>query len=182
MIDNTHRYSLQVCKSGQFSYFIVLNNSVKEVEIHRLSDGGILLSYDGLTSTTYMKEMLDQYRFEIGSQSCVFQKEVDPSILRSPSAGKLINLLVNDGMHLNKGEPYAEIEVMKMVMTLKTNNTGVIKFKIRPGSVLKPETIIAHFKLDDSSVVPIAQPFSLQFPNIKSDSSMETLARKLRRY
>ena len=32
--------------------------------------------------------------------------------------GKLIKFLVDDGEHVNVGDPYAEIEVMKMVTTL----------------------------------------------------------------
>lgn len=72
---------------------------------------GMLLSIDGASFTTYMKEEVDRYRIVIGNQTCIFEKENDPSMLRSPSAGKLINLLCEDGGHVNKGQPYAEIEV-----------------------------------------------------------------------
>lgn len=72
---------------------------------------GMLLSIDGASFTTYMKEEVDRYRIVIGNQTCIFEKENDPSLLRSPSAGKLINLLCEDGGHVNKGQPYAEIEV-----------------------------------------------------------------------
>lgn len=43
----------------------------------------------------------------------VFEKEKDPSKLRAPSAGKLVNTLVDDGGHVDKGQPYAEIEVSR---------------------------------------------------------------------
>lgn len=43
---------------------------------------------------------------------------------RAPSTGKLINFLVEDGGHIIAGEVYAEIEVMKMVMELKVEETG----------------------------------------------------------
>lgn len=59
-----------------------MNNSYKEVDIHRLSDGGLLLSVDGSSYTTYMKEEVDRYRIIIGNQTCVFEKDKDPSILR----------------------------------------------------------------------------------------------------
>lgn len=72
---------------------------------------GMLLSIDGASFTTYMKEEVDRYRIVIGNQTCVFDKENDPSLVRSPSAGKLINILVEDGAHVNKGQPFAEIEV-----------------------------------------------------------------------
>lgn len=58
-----------------------------------------------------MKEEVDRYRIVIGNQTCVFEKENDPTILRSPSAGKLISYIIEDGGHVNKGQAFAEIEV-----------------------------------------------------------------------
>lgn len=58
-----------------------------------------------------MREEVDRYRIVIGNQTCVFEKENDPSLLRSPSAGKLISFLIEDGGQVKKGEAYAEIEV-----------------------------------------------------------------------
>lgn len=72
---------------------------------------GILLSLDGSSFTTYMREEVDRYRIVIGNQTCVFEKENDPSLLRSPSAGKLISFLIEDGGQVKKGQAYAEIEV-----------------------------------------------------------------------
>lgn len=66
---------------------------------------------DGSSFTTYMREEVDRYRIVIGNQTCVFEKENDPSLLRSPSAGKLISFLIEDGGQVKKGQAYAEIEV-----------------------------------------------------------------------
>lgn len=52
-----------------------------------------------------------RYRIIIGNKTCVFEKENDPSLLRSPSAGKLIQYNVEDGGHVFAGQCYAEIEV-----------------------------------------------------------------------
>ena len=43
---------------------------------------------------------------------------------RSPSAGKLISYVVEDGGHVFGGDVYAEIEVMKMVMELRVSESG----------------------------------------------------------
>lgn len=45
-------------------------------------------------------------------------------ICRSPSTGKLIQFLVEDGSHVIPNQAYAEIEVMKMVMTLSVSESG----------------------------------------------------------
>lgn len=159
LISDAVRYKVQAAKSGFSTYFLVMNGSFKEVEIHRLSDGGILISMEGASYTTYMKEEVDRYRIVIGNQTCVFEKENDPSLLRSPSAGKLINLLIDDGAHVNKGQPFAEIEVMKMVMTLTSQEAGTVSFVRRPGAVLDAGTLLGHLELDDPSLVTKAQPY-----------------------
>uniref|UniRef100_W4VRL7 Putative acetyl-coa carboxylase n=1 Tax=Corethrella appendiculata TaxID=1370023 RepID=W4VRL7_9DIPT len=158
------RYKVQAAKSGPNTYFLVMNGAFKEVEVHRLSDGGMLLSLEGASYTTYMKEEVDRYRIVIGNQTCVFEKENDPSLLRSPSAGKLINLLVDDGSHVNRGQPYAEIEVMKMVMTLTANEAGTVTFVKRAGAVLDAGSLIGHLELDDPSLVTKAQPCKNPWP------------------
>ena len=43
---------------------------------------------------------------------------------RSNSPGKLLHYLVEDGCHVDANKPYAEIEVMKMVTTLCTRESG----------------------------------------------------------
>ncbi len=48
----------------------------------RLSDGGLLVSLDGSSHTTYMKEEVGGYRIIIGNKTCVFEKDNDPTVLR----------------------------------------------------------------------------------------------------
>lgn len=177
LISESIRYKVQAAKSGPNTYFLVMNGSFKEVEIHRLSDGGMLLSLEGASYTTYMKEEVDRYRIVIGNQTCVFEKENDPSLLRSPSAGKLINLLVEDGAHVNKGQPYAEIEVMKMVMTLTSQEAGTVSFVRRPGAVLDAGSLLGHLELDDPTLVTKAQPFRSPFPHVENANIPEKLNR-----
>ncbi|KAK2717768.1 hypothetical protein QYM36_006530, partial [Artemia franciscana] len=158
------KYVVQVTKCGPNSYFLVLNGSYKEVEVHRLADGSLLISFDGASYTTYMKEEVDRWRVVIGNQTCVFEKENDPTILRTPSAGKLICFRVEEGGHVNSGDIYAEIEVMKMVMTLSVTESGCLYYNKRPGAVLDAGDIIAHLDLDDASRIQKPKLFEEKFP------------------
>lgn len=177
LINEGYKYKVQATKSGPNNYFIVMNGSFKEIEVHRLSDGGILLSIDGSSYTTYMREEVDRYRIVIGNQTCIFEKEKDPSLLRSPSPGKLLSFLVEDGGHVDKGQAYAEIEVMKMVMTLTASEAGCVFYVKRPGALLELGTLIAHLELDDASLVTKAQEYRGGFPD--NDSSAPAVAEKL---
>ncbi|KAM7017859.1 acetyl-CoA carboxylase isoform 2-T4 [Tautogolabrus adspersus] len=147
------KFCLKVARQSPTTYVIILNGSNIEIDVHRLSDGGLLLSYDGSSHTTYMKEEVDSYRITVGNKTCVFEKEKDPTVLRSPSAGKLLQYMVEDGGHICGGEIYAEIEVMKMVMTLTVHQSGCIHFVKRHGAVLQPGCVVARIDLDDPSSI-----------------------------
>ncbi|XP_077168889.1 acetyl-CoA carboxylase 1 isoform X2 [Paroedura picta] len=162
------KYVLKVTRQSPNSYVVIMNGSCVEVDVHRLSDGGLLLSYDGSSYTTYMKEEVDRYRITIGNKTCVFEKENDPSILRSPSAGKLIQYVVEDGGHVFSGQCFAEIEVMKMVMTLTAAESGCIHYVKRPGAALDPGCVIAKLQLDDPSRVQQAELHTGTLPKIQS--------------
>lgn len=54
------KYVLAVTRQSPNSYVVIMNSSSVEVDVHRLSDGGLLLSYDGSSYTTYMKEEVDR--------------------------------------------------------------------------------------------------------------------------
>ncbi|KAM6466313.1 acetyl-CoA carboxylase 1 isoform 2-T2 [Liasis olivaceus] len=162
------KYVLKVARQSPNSYVVIMNGSCVEVDVHRLSDGGLLLSYDGSSYTTYMKEEVDRYRITIGNKTCVFEKENDPSILRSPSAGKLIQYVVEDGGHVFAGQCFGEIEVMKMVMTLTAAESGCIHYVKRPGAALEPGCVIAKLQLDDPSRVQQAELHMGTLPQIQS--------------
>ncbi|KAH9518467.1 hypothetical protein Btru_016869 [Bulinus truncatus] len=159
------KFKLKVVKTGPNGYFLLMNNSTLDLEAHRLSDGGLLLSIGGSSYTTYMKEQVNSYRITIGNQTCVLQKDNDPTIMRSPSAGKLINYLVEDGGHVFAGDVFAEIEVMKMVMELRASENGCIHYSKRPGAVLDAGCVVAYLTLDDPSRVQMAKLYEGCLPS-----------------
>lgn len=161
---------LTVAKTGPTTYFILMNESCIDVDAHPLSDGGLLVSL-GNSYTTYMKEEVGSYRITIDNKTCVLEKENDPTLLRSPCSGKLINFIVDDGGHVFAGDVYAEIEVMKMVMELRVSENGCVHYQKRPGAVLEAGSIIARLQLDDPSKVQQAEIFTGSLPtNITNPS------------
>lgn len=164
LIHEGFRYTVSVTKVSPVAFFVCMNNSYVEIEGYRLSDGGMLVSLDGSSYTTYMKEESNSYRIVIGNRTCIFEKENDPTLLRSPSAGKLLNYSVEDGAHVYAGDAYAEIEVMKMVMELRVTETGCIHFVKRPGGSLDSGSIVARLQLDDPSRIQQAEIYRGQLP------------------
>ncbi|EFX86656.1 hypothetical protein DAPPUDRAFT_222043 [Daphnia pulex] len=173
------KYKMQTTKSGPNSYFLALNGSYKELEMHRLADGSLLLSVDGASYNTYMKEEVDRYRVVIGNQTCIFEKENDPTILRTPTAGKLLGFMVEEGGHVQAGQAYAEIEVMKMVMTVTVTESGCLYYNKRPGAILDSGAIIAHLDLDDASRIQRVQMFTGRFRESEPGSTLPVWGDKL---
>lgn len=64
-----------------------------------------------------------------------------------------LRFLVDDGSFVSAGQPYAEVEVMKMYMTLQLPESGHIHFNKLEGSVLESGELIATVTLEDPSKV-----------------------------
>nr|KAF6463658.1 acetyl-CoA carboxylase beta [Rousettus aegyptiacus] len=159
------KYILTVARQSLTMFVLIMNGSHIEIDAHRLNDGGLLLSYNGNSYTTYMKEEINSYWITIGNKMCVFEKENDPTVLRAPSAGKLVQYMVEDGGHVEAGDSYAEMEVMKMIMALNVQESGCVKYIKRPGAVLEAGCVVAKLELDDPSKVRPAEPFTGEFPS-----------------
>ena len=92
-------------------------------------------------------------RLTIDSQTCLLSNEHDPSRLLAISTGKLVRYMVPDGGRVEEDKPYAEIEVMKMMMALLAPASGAVHFQLPEGSVLTPGQLIARLDLDDPAAV-----------------------------
>ncbi|XP_019394384.1 PREDICTED: acetyl-CoA carboxylase 2 isoform X3 [Crocodylus porosus] len=157
LISEGVKYAVKVARQSPTTYIIIMNDTYLEIDVHSLNDGGLLLSYNGSSYTTYMKEEADRYRVTITNKTCDFEKEKDPTVLRSPSAGKLLQYLVKDGDHVCIGHSFAEIEVMKMIMPLTVEESGHVHYIKPPGALLEADCVIARLELDDPTKVHPAQ-------------------------
>ncbi|KAI7872973.1 acetyl-CoA carboxylase [Spinellus fusiger] len=158
------RYNFTVTHSAPSIYTLYLNGTKTQVGIRDLSDGGLLVSIGGKSHTTYSREEVQATRLMIDGKTCLLEKESDPTQLRSPSPGKLVSLLLENGDHVKTGEAYAEIEVMKMYMPLVASEDGHIQFIKQVGATLEAGEIIGILSLDDPSRVKHALPFNGQVP------------------
>ncbi|PAA64942.1 hypothetical protein BOX15_Mlig015514g1 [Macrostomum lignano] len=164
LVHQNVKYRLEVVQSGESSYFLLLNGSCLEAEAHRLGDGGLLLSLNGSSYSTYSCIEATGYRVIIDNQTCTLEKEHDPTVLMSPSPGKLLRFTVPDGGHVTQDSVYAEIEVMKMVMELRASESGCVRHQKRPGAQVAAGEQLASLELDDPSRVRQAELYTGGFP------------------
>lgn len=105
------RYDFHVARTGSDTLKLEINGSAVDVHLRILNDGGWLVLLDGKSHTVFCQEEARHTRLEIDGRTCLVGKENDPTLLQSPSAGKLIRFVVGDGEVVGAGAPFAEIEV-----------------------------------------------------------------------
>lgn len=166
VVDGT-KYAVKVVRTGPQSIVLHLNNTTVEVVARKLNDGGVLIQLDGASHVVHAEEEPAGTRLAIGTYTCLLSNEHDPSAMTALSTGKLVRYLVEDGGHVLADKPYAEMEVMKMVMTLLAPAAGNIHFQLPEGSVLSPGQLIARLDLDNPSAVRRAEPFTGGWPELR---------------
>ncbi|KAH8832774.1 acetyl CoA carboxylase [Flagelloscypha sp. PMI_526] len=163
--ENT-RYSFTVAQSSATTFTLYLNGGRTLVGARPLADGGLLVLLDGRSHSVYWREEVGALRLMVDAKTCLIEQENDPTQLRSPSPGKLIRYFVDSGDHVNAGDPYAEIEVMKMYMPLVASEDGVVQLIKQPGVSLEPGDILGILTLDDPARVKHAKPFENLLPSM----------------
>ncbi|KAK9486980.1 acetyl-CoA carboxylase [Lipomyces starkeyi] len=163
-----NRYKFTVTRSSLDLYQIFINGSKCLVGVKSLSDGGLLVLLGGKSHNVYWKDEVGTTRLSVDSKTCLLEQENDPTQLRTPSPGKLVKFLVENGEHVKTGQPFAEVEVMKMYMPLIAQEDGIVQLIKQPGATLEAGDILGILALDDPSRVKHAKPFEGQLPDFGS--------------
>ena len=136
------------------------NGCLAQAKLQARPEGSFVCTFAGTAHTfRYEEEPGDRIRMTLEDKVVLLEKEKDPSVLTAPYAGKLTQYVVEDGAHLECGEPFAEVEVMKMLFLLNTSEAGTISFAKVAGSFVDAGEKLASLVLDDPSLVAKAVPF-----------------------
>lgn len=167
------KYKLCCIRNGPNSFSIAIaddaSNSAVATSVRVLSDGGYLIDIGGSSHVAYLTNKADSasgMRMNVGGKNVVFSPDYDPTALRTDVAGKLVKKLKPDGARLKKGEPYGEIEVMKMFMPLKVEESGVLLWSVNEGASIGAGDLLASLELDNPDNVTKVSVFtgSLKVP------------------
>eukprot|EP01087_Luapelamoeba_hula_P008660 TRINITY_DN2184_c0_g1_i2.p1 TRINITY_DN2184_c0_g1~~TRINITY_DN2184_c0_g1_i2.p1 ORF type:complete len:1896 (+),score=263.11 TRINITY_DN2184_c0_g1_i2:359-6046(+) len=169
------RYTFDVSRNSPTTFLLNLEGSNHYVEVgyRPLKGDGLLILLDGRSYACWGKDEVTGLRLSIGSNTVLFIKENDPTILRTPTPCKLVRYLVEDGSHVLAGNAYAEVEVMKMYMPMLIKDSGIIRFSKSEGSVLSAGDIVATIELDDPSTVCKAVNNTEDLPKFGAPRSRE---------
>ena len=160
------RYKFTATRSSLDSYHIFINGSKCSVGVRALADGGLLILLAGRSHSVYWKEEAAATRISVDGKTCLLEEENDPTQLRTPSPGKLVKFIVENGEHVKSGQAFAEVEVMKMYMPLIAQEDGIVQLLKQPGATLEAGDILGILSLDDPSKVQHAKPFTGKLPDV----------------
>ncbi|CAH8657551.1 unnamed protein product [Schistosoma rodhaini] len=187
LVSDSTKYIVKVLRTGPSNFSLICCDTVLDLEVHRVPGDGLLVCHEAASYMTYCHEESQGYRTVINNRTMMLCKETDPTVLRSHSAGKLLQYCVTEGSHVCANEVYALIEVMKMIFELRVPTSGIITLKRIPGAILEPGTELARIELDESNQLKPLQIFSGPFtlPTeyssdiSQSSSSSSSYSRKL---
>ncbi|ODV86304.1 hypothetical protein CANARDRAFT_6793 [[Candida] arabinofermentans NRRL YB-2248] len=168
------KYKFTCAKSANDTFTLFINGSRSVANVRGLSDGGLLVALGGKSHSVYWKEEVSATRISVDGKTCLLEVENDPTQLRTPSPGKLVKYLVENGDHVQPGQPFAEVEVMKMCMPLIAQENGTVQLLKQPGSTVNAGDILAILALDDPSKVKHALPFEGTLPSVGSPTVVGT--------
>ncbi|PFH33849.1 acetyl-CoA carboxylase ACC1 [Besnoitia besnoiti] len=155
------RFTFQVVRTGPQLYLLKLNGQEVECLVREQPDGSFIVLFPGEKSHKFNgREEPLGLRLQVDGTTVLLANVFDPSELRSDVTGKLVRYLVPERAKVNKGEPYVEVEAMKMVMTLTAGESGVLSHAKSPGSVISTGDILATLELEDPSRVKKINDFT----------------------
>eukprot|EP00958_Prasinococcus_capsulatus_P024488 scaffold3827_cov394-Prasinococcus_capsulatus_cf.AAC.7 len=157
------KYNFTVTKGSKDEYSLQIGDEVVKARVREQSDGTLLAIFAGATHILDCLEEPLGLRMVLDGTTILLPNQFDPSELRTDVTGKLIRFLQDDGTPVSKGEPYAEVEAMKMVMPLVAGESGKISHKKASGAVIEAGDLLAKMELSDPSQVKSLVTFEGQY-------------------
>ena len=149
------KFTIEVYRHSPELFTVAANGSLLQAKLVLTPGGSFVCSFAGESHKFhYDHEPGERIRMTLDGKVCMLEQEKDPSVLTAPYAGKLTRYLVEDGAHLRRGEPFAEVEVMKMLFLLNVSEAGTISLAKGSANVaIDAGELLANLTLDDPSLV-----------------------------
>jgi len=176
------KYRFQVIRTSPDSYGIVCNGKTVEASVRLQPDGSLIARFGGQTRTMYGQEEPLGLRLRLDGKTILLPTVYDPSELRSDLTGKIVRFLQENGGPVQAGQPFVEVEAMKMIMPLKATESGIVSHILSPGSIIQAGDLIASLQLKDLSKVKKITDFTGQLdipPQGDTPSDEKTMSERL---
>ena len=142
-----------------------------DVQVTVNAEGALLASFGDESHRIFGMEEPLGLRLVLDGNTILMPTIFDPSELRTDVTGKVVRYLQDNGSRVEAGQPYVEVEAMKMIIPIKASESGIINHNLSPGSVISAGDLLASLELADPSKVKKIETFDGKFDI--SDSTFE---------
>eukprot|EP00928_Gymnodinium_smaydae_P037781 TRINITY_DN26188_c0_g1_i1.p1 TRINITY_DN26188_c0_g1~~TRINITY_DN26188_c0_g1_i1.p1 ORF type:complete len:2149 (+),score=434.34 TRINITY_DN26188_c0_g1_i1:43-6489(+) len=145
-----YKYKFQVVRRGPDLLQLTLGTQRIDAKVREQPDGAIFVTIGSSAMQIFGTEEALGLRLTMEGVATVMLPTIfDASELRSEFNGKVVRYLQENGGHVKVGEPYVELEAMKMIMPVKATASGRIKHLGAAGSIVAAGDLIGQLELDD---------------------------------
>mmetsp|Transcript_69508 Transcript_69508/g.77743 ORF Transcript_69508/g.77743 Transcript_69508/m.77743 type:complete len:2082 (-) Transcript_69508:1966-8211(-) len=167
------RYPFEAERLANDIYRLTVAGSTIEARVTETANGALLATFGGETHNIFGMEEPLGLRLVLDGVTILMPTIFDPSELRTDVTGKIVRYLQDSGGEVNEGEPFVEVEAMKMIMPLKATESGKITHKLSPGTVISAGDLLASLELKDPSKIKKIVNFEGELDIAESDISVE---------
>ena len=147
------RYPFHVEMVGSDIYRFGLAGSSIDVRVREDPGGALIATFGGEMHRIVGRNEALGVRLNLDGSTILMPNIIDPSELRTDVTGKVVRYLQENGAMVEADTPYIEVEAMKMIMTMKTRESGKIAHALSPGTVIAAGDLLASLELNDPSKV-----------------------------
>lgn len=143
---NGKEFHLDLVKEKNGGYHLILNDRSYNAELVKLipEEKSIELKLNNKIYVFSFKDRYDQLLEKMGMSDLASSKVTD---LKAPMPGLVLNIAVNGGSEVRKGDPLLVLEAMKMENVLKSPTDGIIKkIAVKKGDAVEKNQLLLNFE------------------------------------
>ncbi|CAM9423058.1 unnamed protein product [Ascophyllum nodosum] len=192
------KYSFTIHRQAPDTFTLSINGQDFPVKVREQKDGRLIANFQRGSRLIFGQEEAMGLRLQLDGKTVVLPNIFDPRHdhyacpkikpgtvfeLRSDITGKVVRFLQEDGADVAAGEPFVEVEAMKMIMPLRATESGKISHEMSPGSIIAAGDLLASLQLADPSRVKKILPFKgqldLQAGSGPADDNVDAMIQRL---
>lgn len=126
------------------SYHVLLDSTNHSVEMVSQNGKTLILKINGNLHTVQIEDKVDQLIEKMGLNAV---KEVKLTNIKAPMPGLILDIMVNPGQEIQKGDPILILEAMKMENVIKAEGPAVVKeILLAKGAAVEKNQIIIEME------------------------------------
>jgi biotin carboxyl carrier protein len=142
---NDAAISFDLIELNKTSFHILKDNKSYNIEIvnQNLTEKTFQIKVNNTLYTVSVKDKYDELLRQLGLDKAMTAKVAN---MKAPMPGLVLNVLVQDGQEIKKGDALIVLEAMKMENILKSPADGVVKKVIaKKGSAVEKGQVLIEF-------------------------------------